>query len=100
MTEVDATQLAQTLMLDMAYLAEQLERYRAFGEVRLTVATVEVLLKNYKIATTALAGSEPEPVVHPLLAGAEQLKAARESAEKQMADATAQVKAALAGATL
>ena len=97
MTDADQVQLASTLSVDAKYVEECLERFRPIGEVHFSVASVEFLLANYRLAIKALVGEveEVKPVEHPSLRGAEQLKAAREEAEQQMASASAAVKAVL-----
>jgi len=97
MTDSDAVNLAAVLSVDAKYIADCLEQFRAVGEVRVPVASVEVLLANYALAIKALGGEvgEKKPIDHPSLRGADLLKTAREQAEKQMAEATATAKAML-----
>ncbi len=97
MTDSEQAQLASVLSVDAKYLADCVEQFRAVGEVRIPVTSAEVLLANYLLAIKALGGAveEKRPLEHPSLRGADQMKTAREQAERQMAEANASIKSAL-----
>jgi len=97
MTDSDAAQLASVLSVDAKYLADCVEQFRAVGEVRIPVTSIKVLIANYQAVIGALGGTveEKRPLEHPSLRGADQLRFAREQAERQMAEANASIQSTL-----